>query len=78
MAPRNSERMRRLRGALRPFRGRSRLQVDLRPDTPFDALLEERIRNLEQRVDELKSRINGLLFLVVGAVLAQVVLDLVG
>ena len=65
--------VRRLRGP-----GPQRAKVDLSPDTPFDALLEERMRSLESLVDELKARINGLLFLVVGAVVVQVVLNLMG
>ena len=36
------------------------------------------MRSLESLVDELKARINGLLFLVVGAVVVQVVLNLMG
>jgi len=52
--------------------------VDLSPQTPFDALLAERIRGLEHQVEELKGRVNGLIFLVAAAVIAQVVLNLVG
>ncbi|MBF8266518.1 MAG: hypothetical protein HW388_26 [Dehalococcoidia bacterium] len=50
--------------------------VDLSPASTFDALLDQRIRELERHVGELKARVNGLLFLVVGAVIAQIVLGL--
>lgn len=42
----------------------------------FRAAVEERLRNLEANVAEVKSRLNGLLFLVAGAVLTQIVLHL--
>ena len=51
--------------------------VDLSPASTFDALLDQRIKDLERHVGELKTRVNGLLFLVVGAVIVQVVLGLV-
>jgi len=47
-----------------------------REDEAFRARVEERLRNLEQQLAELKGRINGLLFLMVGAVLTQVILRL--
>ena len=52
--------------------------VDLSPRTPFDALLAERIKGLERQVDELKGRVNGLMLLVAGAVIVQVILNLLG
>ncbi|MBI2872964.1 MAG: hypothetical protein HYY00_07250 [Chloroflexi bacterium] len=51
-------------------------RVDVSPASAFDALLEERMRGLEQQVEELKQRLNGLLFLVVGALVVQVVMRL--
>ena len=43
----------------------------------FRAAVEERLRNLEREVGDLKSRLNGLIFLVLGTVITQVVLKLV-
>lgn len=43
----------------------------------FRAALEQRLKGLEAELAELKTRINGLLFLAAGTVLAQVVLRLV-
>jgi len=57
-------------------RARRRPDVDLGPASPFDALLEQRIQGLERQVEELKGRINGLIFTLAGAVLLQVILAL--
>ena len=43
----------------------------------FRAATEERLRSLEREVAEVKGRINGLIFVVTGAVITQVVLRLV-
>ena len=42
----------------------------------FRAVVEERLRNLEAEVTEVKGRINGLIFLIAGTVAAQVLLRL--
>lgn len=42
----------------------------------FRTAVEERLRALEAEVAEIKGRLNGLLFLVAGAVLTQVALRL--
>lgn len=42
----------------------------------FRATVEERLRALENEVADVKSRVNGLLFLAAGAVLTQVALHL--
>ncbi len=44
----------------------------------FRAVVDERLRSLERQLDELKGRVNGLLFLVAGTVLAQVIIRLLG
>jgi hypothetical protein len=43
----------------------------------FHAVVEERLRNLEKQLDELKGRVNSLIFLIVGVVVTQVILRLV-
>ncbi len=40
----------------------------------FRARVEERLRNLEQQVSEIKGRVNGLIFLVAGTALTQVII----
>ena len=52
-------------------------EIDLGPGSTFEALLDQRMSSLEAAVGELKERVNGLIFLVVGAALVQVVLRLV-
>lgn len=42
------------------------------------AVAEERVRALEAQVTELKGRVNGLVFVLIGAVMTQVILRLFG
>ena len=75
----------RLHRTLRRFRKRAEpvgaaamtREIDLGPGSTFEALLDQRMGALEAAVGELKERVNGLIFLVVGAALVQVVLRLV-
>lgn len=46
--------------------------------TTFRAVVDERLRNLERQLDEVKGRVNGLIFLLAGTVAAQVILRLMG
>lgn len=43
----------------------------------FRARVDERLKNLEAELAELKTRINGLLYFIVGTVVAQALLRLV-
>ena len=45
-------------------------------ETAFRALVEERLRNLEGQLTEVKTRLNGLLFFIASTVIAQVLLRL--
>ena len=45
-----------------------------RGNNAFRARVEERLRNLEQQVSEIKGRVNGLIFLVAGTALTQVII----
>ncbi|MBI2856393.1 MAG: hypothetical protein HYX93_06070 [Chloroflexi bacterium] len=65
-----------LESALRRLKRPSPPRVDVSPESPFDALLEQRIRHLERHVEELKTRVYGLIFMVIGAVMVQTVLGL--
>ena len=42
----------------------------------FRAVTEQRLRSLEREVAEVKGRVNGLIFVVTGAVVTQVILKL--
>ncbi len=44
----------------------------------FRAMVLERLRSVERDVADMKGRVNGLIFVVMGAVVTQVVLRLVG
>ena len=72
---------RRLAQALRRFRrspdagGEVRARVSA---AEFRAAAEQRLRALEREVAEVKGRVNGLIFVVAGAVITQLVLRLVG
>ena len=70
-------RLRRRRpGAERPPRYPVAVLRAGRLDIAFRAVIEERLRNLERQLDEVKGRVNGLIFLLGGAVAAQFVLRL--
>jgi len=43
----------------------------------FRAAVEQRLRSLERDIGEMKGRLNGLIFIVIGAVITQVVLRVV-
>ncbi len=43
-------------------------------EAAFRAAVQERLRNLEAEVNEIKMRLNGLLFFIAGTVIAQVLL----
>ena len=45
-------------------------------DVLFRAAVDLRLQNLERQLDELKGKINGLLFLLAGAVASNIVLRL--
>ena len=70
----------RLEQALAHFRrGRQAAQEAAEPPRgrgkdAFRVRVEERLRNLEQQVNEIKGRINGLIFLVAGTALTQVII----
>ena len=51
--------------------------AELAPDSAFDVQMRERVRGLEDGLKEVKDRVNNLIFLVVGAVVVQVVLGFV-
>lgn len=72
-APGLKEALARFRGARRP---EARRGQDLEPCCPFDALLGQRLDALEGEVKEVRGRVSGLLFLLAGAVLTQVLLRL--
>lgn len=67
-----------IKDAVRRLRGPSPRGIGTAPESTFDALLEQRLGQVERLVDELKTRINGLVFLIAGAVLVQITLGFLG
>ncbi|MBE9501415.1 MAG: hypothetical protein IMY87_03170 [Chloroflexi bacterium] len=51
--------------------------VDTSPGCAFGAVVEERLKNMEGNIQELKGRINGLIFLLVGVVLVEAIMRFV-
>ena len=72
----------RLEQALARFRRRQQAVQEAskaptgRGSDAFRVRVEERLRNLEQQVSEIKGRVNGLIFLVAGTALTQVIMKL--
>jgi IS4 transposase len=70
-----------LERALAQFRRRQRAaqKKDTAPSSgdSFRAVVEERLSHLEQQLGELKGRVNGLIFLVAGTALTQVIIKLI-
>lgn len=58
-------------------RGRRRDPVSVEPGCPFGAVVRQRVADLERQVDDVQGRLYGLLFLVAGAVVVDIVLRLV-
>ena len=53
-------------------------QLETMSAPAFRSIVAERLRVLERELAEVRSRVNGLLFVVAGAVVAQLVLRLFG
>jgi len=56
----------------------SHLPLDVTPECAFGAIVEQRLKNMEQELGEVRARLNGLIFLVIGVVIVEIVLRLVG
>jgi hypothetical protein len=55
----------------------SQTPLSTAPGCAFGAVEEQRLRGLEQQLDEIKGRVNGLLYTLVGAVILEIVMRLV-
>jgi hypothetical protein len=55
-------------------RGREPETVNLEPGTAYEALTRQMVESLRDELREIRSRINGLLFLMIGALGAEAVL----
>lgn len=57
-------------------RAASRGMIDISPGCAFGVVVEERLKEMERQLGDVKDRVNGLIYLVVGAVVVEVVLRL--
>ncbi|MCZ6534831.1 MAG: hypothetical protein O6914_02490 [Chloroflexi bacterium] len=69
---------RKLRNAIRRLVGPKRSREVPPPGLPLEALLNLRMEHLQKQLDEVKGRVNGLLLVILGAVIADLVLRLLG
>jgi hypothetical protein len=66
-----------IRRTVRRWRGgRPPAPPDLGPTNTFEALLDQRYKDLAAEVAEIKGRINGLIFVVIGGVIAELAVRL--
>jgi hypothetical protein len=80
---RRDERAERLRQAFANLRaagdeGLAAAALDLEPRTAHEAITRQMVVALAEDVAEVKTRLNGLLFMVAGAIVLEVVLRLAG
>jgi hypothetical protein len=64
-----------------PFRerpGDAGRPVDLAPASAYEALTRQLVEGLAEDLDEIKGRLDGLLFMVAGAIVLDVALRLAG
>ena len=69
---------RKLRNAIRRLVGPKRSREVPPPGLSLEALLNLRMEHLQKQLDEVKGRVNGLLLVILGAVIADLVLRLLG
>ncbi len=74
----NSELQKTLATLARAHKGAAHPGVDVTPACAFGAVVDQRLKDMEQRLEEVKSRLNGLIFLVTGAVVVEIVMRLLG
>jgi hypothetical protein len=65
-----------LKGAVREWRnGRG---VDVRPASTYEAVTREMVQAMRAEIAEIKNRLNGLLFMVAGAIVIDIIVRLAG
>lgn len=62
---------------LRDKRAKS-LGVDLEPSSTYEVVTRQMVESLQEELREIRGRINGLLFLLVGMMIGQALLRLIG
>lgn len=49
--------------------------LDVTPGCAFGAIVEQRLKDMERELGEVRARLNGLIFLVIGVVIVEIVLS---
>jgi hypothetical protein len=52
--------------------------VDLRPGTAYEAITRQMVESLDGELREIRGRLNGLLFMLAGTIVADVVFRIAG
>jgi hypothetical protein len=59
-------------------RMRAGAAVEMRPSSAYEAVTRQMVEGLEEELKEIRGRLNGLLWMVAGAILLDVVMRLAG
>ena len=51
-------------------------RVDISPNSPFEALLDERQKETRRELEEIKGRVNSLVFMILGAIFVNLLIKL--
>ena len=51
--------------------------LQINQDSPFDALMEERQKEMRKEIDDIKGRVNNLVFMLLGAILLNLLIRLI-
>ena len=70
------ERVRAIRGAGAERPKQPKQEIDLDPTSVYELLTRQMVSDLAEELREIRLRVNGLIFVTVGAVLVEVVLRL--
>ena len=65
-------------GRLRAVPGGPRPPLDLAPASAYEAVTRQMVEGLAEDLEEIKGRLNGLLFMVAGAIVVDVTLRVIG
>ncbi len=52
--------------------------LEVNPDSPFEILLEDRQKEMRRELEDMKGRVNNLVFVLLGAVLLNLLIRLLG
>ena len=70
--------MEELKAEVERLRRRPGAGIDLEPASAYEAVTRQMVEGLRDELREIRSRINGLLFIMVGTVVTEVTLRLAG